>query len=1612
MKDKIQRHHKLLRDILARIRDKLPPQQATQAEIFVTRYYAFVPLEELAKRDALDLYGSALAHWAFAQQRPPGTSKLRVYNPQLESDGWESSHTIVELVTDDMPFLVDSMRMELNRHGLTVHLIIHPVVAVERRQDGALVGIRDTARNHADTVEESIIHIEVDRQSGAETLHKLELDLLRVLGDVAKAVQDWPPMRKALRGVLRQLESRPPPIPEDELSEARAFLQWVDDYHFTFIGCREYTLVVEDGVDKLKSVPGTGLGILRETGDGHESSGFAQLPLKVRKLAHDKELLILTKTNTPATVHRPVNLDYVGVKRFGDDGGIIGEWRFLGLYTRAAYNRNPQEIPILRRKVEEVMHRSGLARGSHSGKALLNILETYPRDDLFQITEDQLYRITQGILQLGEQQRIRLFARRDPYARFIACLVFAPRDRYTTEIRQRMQKILQRELHGVSVEFRVHLSESMLARIEFIVRTRPDELIDFDERAIEAQLIEAATSWQDELQASLLEHFGEEKGVHLFQQVRHAFPAGYREDFSARIAVHDVERIVELHENNVLGMSLYRPLEAAPGLLRFKIFSRGEPIPLSYVLPMLENMGVEIQDERPYRIEPRDDAWVWIHDFGMNHDAEVPPETGGIRDAFQDTFAMVWRGRVENDGFNRLVLRARLSWREVSALRAYCKYLRQIGLAFSQSYMEEALAANPGIVRQLVELFRLRFDPTRRAKAASRCARLGAELQAALDAVSSLDEDRILRSFLSVIEATVRTNYYQKDAAGDSKPYLSFKFDCSRIPELPNPRPMAEIFVYSPEVEGVHLRAGAVARGGLRWSDRREDFRTEVLGLMKAQTVKNAVIVPAGAKGGFVIKRLPDRSDRAAVSETVTRCYQTFVRGLLDLTDNLHGAKIAVPEGLYRYDGDDPYLVVAADKGTAALSDVANAVAAEYGFWLDDAFASGGSAGYDHKKMGITARSAWESVKQHFRSLDVNLDTDDFTVVGIGDMSGDVFGNGMLLSPHIKLLAAFDHRHIFLDPRPDPEVSFRERERLFNTPGSCWADYQSDLISQGGGVYDRASKSIPLSDEAREALDVAATKMTPNELVRLILGAPVDLLWNGGIGTYVKSTQESHTDASDRLNDGVRIDATQLRCRVVGEGGNLGLTQEARIEYARRGGRIDADFVHNVGGVNCSDHEVNIKILLNGIVADGELTTKQRNRLLTQMTDEVADLVLRDSYWQTQAISLDERRSAALLTEHTRLMRYLEQARGLDRVLEHLPDDEKLAERRANHEGLTRPEISVLLGYAKLRLYDQLLESDLPEDTYFSAELERYFPSPLRERFRDEIQRHRLRREILCNFIANRMLNRLGCTFAFHLQEQTSANAADLARAYTIAWETFDLRRLWGEFASLDGQVPAQIQSDMMIAGGRLVARVCRWLLRKYGRNLNTSAMIERFQQDTRTLAGSLRTLVGEGERKVIQAEAEVFTKHGVPERIALQTVCLRPLYGAMDIIEVARATDLATEDVARTYFALDQELDLAWLKGKFTELPSETYWQARARLSLRADVYDEHRTLVEAILRTEHKEASAAARLETWLSQNGPGIERYRKVVTELKAQPKLDITMLSVGLKELQVLVPVICR
>ncbi len=1594
-------------------------------EAFVRHCCEDLSPEELSHAEGDHLVNAMLELLALGRQRAVGKLRLRILNPEADAEGPSVDRTVIQVVGDDMPFLVDSTIEELNRRDLTVHMTMHPQISTRRDADGKMVEIVRRGLDGEDIVSESFMYFEIDRQTSPSVLVDLETALRRVLGDVEAAVEDWQPMRGVAERVLQSLEDSPPPHANDDTEEVLEFLRWVYDDHFTFLGYVEYELEIADDAEYLRPLPKTGLGLLRRLSLGERAISDKPLTSEAVSSLHGEGLVRISKTHSKATVHRNVHMDLIAIKHFDDQGQLRGEHRFLGLFTSMAYSIAVGEIPLVRRKVARVINRTRFPPVGHSAKALRHIVENYPRDELFQISEADLYRFALRILALQLRPRLALLVRRDEEGCFVSCMVYVPRERHSTRLRMSIQKILERAFSGQVSVFNTRISDRPLAQLHFVVRTQPGAS-EVDVAAVEAELVEAARSWSDRLKQVLGGARGEETGLQTWRRYGEAFPSAYLEMFTAADAARDIPIIDRVLETGKLGLRLYRRQGAVISRFHLRVFELAIPVPLSSLMPMLENMGLLVNSEIPFEVRPAGASNpLWVRDFELvADDVDVDPEDAQVR--FEDAFSRVWTGELENDGFNRLILRAGLAWRQVVVLRAYYRYLRQIGFNFSLLYVAKTLAKHPEIARLLVELFDTVFDPRRQGveevtdgddesagaalAGAALAGSVGSEgdrvvqqIRRALDGVQSLDEDRILWRFLNMIQSTLRTNFFQSDADGRPKGYLSLKLDGQRVRELPAPRPMFEIFVYSPRVEAVHLRGGPVARGGIRWSDRREDFRTEILGLVKSQMVKNAVIVPVGAKGGFIVKRPPASGGREEIQEEGIRCYKTMITALLEITDNRQGDQIVPPADVVRLDGDDPYLVVAADKGTATFSDIANGISQAHGFWLGDAFASGGSVGYDHKKMGITARGAWESVKRHFRELGRDIQSEAFTAIGVGDMAGDVFGNGMLLSEHTCLVAAFNHLHIFIDPDPDPAVSFAERRRLFELPRSSWRDYNPALLSPGGMVCDRHAKSVTVSPEVRELLALTDDTLTPDELLQAILRAKVDLLWFGGIGTFVKSSLESNTDVDDYSNDRVRVDATELGCKVIGEGANLGVTQSGRIEFGLAGGSVNTDFIDNSGGVDCSDHEVNIKIVLDEVVAAGELTLESRDRLLGEMSDEVAELVLLDNYQQTQSISVTQAQGSPLLDEHARLMRILERANMLDRRLEVLPDEVTLSDRRQRKKALTRPEIAVLLAYSKIYVFNELLDSSLPDEPLLVEDLVRYFPAPMRQRFRSAIERHRLRREIIATTVTNSIINRVGPNFVVRLAEETGAQVSDVARAYTAARDVFAMRSVWEEIEALDNKLPADQQNKMWLDSIHLIERATRWFLRYGGRPLDISACIEEFEMDIVVVAAQLADLLAPRAKAKVRRRTKRLRAQNVPLELATRLAGMDILPSACDVARCARDSGVAVERVGKVYFAVGERFGFDRLRYAARRLSGESPWKQAAATANIEDLLSHQAALARQVVTRPGKIKAA---ITAWEDERRKAVQRLDNLLEDFEAGP-IDQAMLTIAERELRRLV-----
>ncbi len=1568
--------------------------EATGLDHFITRLLRDLDYAELSQRRVEDLAGMARALWNEAAHRSSETMIVRAYNPTSGLNGWTSSYTIVEVICDDMPFIVDSISMALDARRCPIEMSAHPIMHVVRDPLGNLREVlADTPLTMgtpgSSPIAESVLHLEIPRIGDQQELTAIIAEIHSVLQDVRAATSDWIKMLASLRKVSGDLARRPPPVASEELVEARALLEWMADHHFTLLGTCE---VGRNASGETDVVVESGLGILRDTNPGRISA----------TLSTETTLLAVQKDPERSRVHRNTYLDTVAVRRYNERGEADGEWRCVGLWTSSAYNTSPIDVPMLRHKVASVVQQAGYPANSHAGKDLIAILEGFPRDELFQIAEAELLATALGILQLHERRKVRVFSRQDHAGQFATALVYVPRDRYTTTVRERIDAILVEAFQAIGSEWTVRVTESVLARVHFVLRLDPLRRVNPNVAAIESAIADAIRSWADGLEQALCSRYGNDIGADLNRSYANAFPASYRDEVAAEHAVADVAALEQLRDNRDVIVRLDPPTTSEP--FEFTVFASRQ-LPLSDIMPMLANFGVTVLDEHPYHVAT-DHGVAWIERFRLT--TTIDPDALVERSAsFERAFQSVLQGNADDDSFGALVLAVGSDWREVAMLRCYARYQQQIGSPFSQQYLAEALRRYPATTRALIDLFWARFDPDEHENQTQIADRIAA-IHVALDDVASLDDDRMLRAFLTLILATTRTNWFQHDGQGKPPAAIAMKFNPSLIAELPKPSPQYEIFVASPRVEGVHLRMGSVARGGLRWSDRREDFRTEILGLVKAQTVKNAVIVPVGAKGGFVAKQLPSPRDRDAWLAEGIEAYKIFVGSLLDLTDNLIDGSLIAPTRMVRYDADDPYLVVAADKGTATFSDIANQLALDRGFWLGDAFASGGSVGYDHKAMGITARGAWESVRAHFRSFGHDVQSSAFTVVGIGDMSGDVFGNGMLQSEAIELVGAFDHRDIFIDPTPNARVSFAERQRLFALPRSSWADYDPALISAGGGIFSRAQKTIALTEPIRTAfaIDPAIVSVTPAELISAMLCAPVDLLWNGGIGTYVKASTERHAEVGDKSNDAVRVDATSLRCRVIGEGGNLGFTQLARIEYALGGGRINTDAIDNSAGVDTSDHEVNLKILLDGFVKQGIIASAERNPLLASMTDEVAALVLRDNYEQNRALALAEAQAASMVDVHIRYLDALSASGRLDRSLEFLPSTDALLARSGPQAGLCSAEFSVLLAYTKNAMVEAIEGTALLDDDDIRSAVVTYFPASLREAFpASHFDAHPLRSEIIATSIVNSMVNIAGSTLTFRMQQETGASVEQVLRAHRAALLIFDQQSYWQAVDGLDLHIEHGLQIELYLESRKLLERATRWLVRSQWTDSPIPATVEFFRAGVRRCAEFLPTLLRGDEHVWIEAATSRFNGGGVPAELARRAATLDSLVTAMDIVETAAECRRAVDDVAAVRAVIGDRLELDWLRDRIVEdLGRQDRWHALARNALREDAYREHRVITAAVLGLAQPGDTAEGAYDRWAEQRSSATTRCSAVIADIRASQTFDLATLTVALRELR--------
>jgi glutamate dehydrogenase len=1570
-----------LPDVIA---ERAGPERADAARGFARTYLRRLSVDGAGGIPDEDLVCEVLGAFAFASAREGDAVSVRAFNPTREEHGYEPLGSVVETNSEDLPFLVDSVTAEIEARGLEAVRLRHPIVGVQRAAGGRIVAIqhpRDAARR------ESVMHFDLDRRLGDEELRDLEAGVRRVLDAVRASVRDFPAMTRRVEDMAELAREGSGRYPADEIREVADFLGWLLRGNFVLLGARDYAFA--DG--EVRVVDGSGLGILA----GDDRSAFAapvkldSLPDAVRERIAGGDLLIVSKTNSTSPVHRRERMDYVGVRRVGPDGESLGERRLLGLFTTKAYAEPASETPVLHRKLRQALDAEDLIEGSHDYKAAVAVFDSFPKDELFAARVEDLHRAVVALMELEGSDRVRLLGRREPDGRSASLIVSVPRDRYDPRLIERLHDLFRARFPGASVTMHHVLEEGERVRVHFSVHDAGG-LAPITLSELEAEVVRRARTWDDELRARLLEHHGPVTGRTLAEAWVPHFPDHYRGYTSPDLAAHDVVCLERLRS----GESFVVSLQAIPeGTTRLAFYKGGEKIELSEAMPMLEDLGLRVVEEISTRLVG-EEAETWVQEFRVLGPDGAPLDLDAVGERVAEVIAAVHHGDAESDTLNRLVIAAGLDRRQVAVLRAYRKYRQRVGTRFTEGYQNEVLAANPEITAQLVRYFELRFDVSHPRDEAAEDA-LRQEILAGLDEVASLDHDRILRNQLSVIDATLRTNAFREDRRA-----LALKLRSADVPAMPQPAPLFEIYVYSPAMEGIHLRGGKIARGGLRWSDRM-DYRTEVYGLMRAQLTKNAIIVPAGAKGGFILKQPP--AERDALKTEVERQYVTYIRALLDVTDNLVDGAVVHPDGVRVLDEDDTYLVVAADKGTATFSDLANSVSQEAGFWLDDAFASGGSSGYDHKKLGITARGAWESVKRHFRQLDVDPERDELTVVGIGDMSGDVFGNGMLLSHTIRLLGAYDHRHVFLDPAPDAGASFEERRRLFALPGSSWDDYDRGLISEGGGVWPRSAKSIPLSPQVRAALGVEDESMAPTDVIRAILRADVDLLWNGGIGTVVKASTESDDDAADRASDAIRVDARDLRARVAGEGGNLGFTRRARVEYAASGGLINADFIDNSAGVDCSDHEVNLKVLLGLAERRGEMTRAERDELLLAVTDDVVGHVLYDSFLQAQIIAQEYERSAARMYAYEDLMTLLEERGMLDRASEDLPTGDTVTERRRAGRPMERPELAVLVAYAKRWVARELEGSDYLEDPWLRRDLEVYFPAAVVASCGEHLDEHPLRSELLRMINSNSVVNSLGPTFVSQLVAERGTDVAGVVRAYRIAREVLRADDLWSPIERLEG-VDRATHAELMSSVDALVESVTRWYASSPPEG-PLEQIIAAGREGVDCYEAVVPWLGGEERARRRDETVQRLTEAGVPEPLA-RAHALRPdLVQAPDITRAAAATGRSVEDVADAYFGLGDALQLDWMERELARVRSATRMQRWALQAVREDAAAARRDAVEVALRAAGG-ADPREAVDRFLAARAEPARRLAELLRGLAREGDPDLAGFTLAVRQLRAL------
>jgi glutamate dehydrogenase len=1584
-------------------------------ESFVKDFYHENKLTDFENYSTEALYNFALSAFKFINFERKSGFIVRIYNPQKSQDNFESPYTIIEIINNDMPFLVDSTVAFLDKQGIKINNIIHPVLNVNRDNSGKFIEIA----NSSNSKQESLIQLHIDKIVSQSEINVLKEIICKIIETVGLVVEDFDKMKNLVKKSLEQIENSKKIVKNSkENDELKEFLNWILDGNFVLLGAKEFDIKSnKENIFSLFEVAGSGFGVFRSEHKDFRPEVVNSSPEEVGDSVHNPYIVEVIKSRYRSKIHRSTNAERIRVQKISPEGNVIGEYRFVGLFTSSAYFSSIFSIPLLRNKVTNVIENSEYVKGSHNYKDLISTLESYPRDELFQINEADLLKNATGIVSIAGRSIVKFFARKDKFNRFVSCLIYTPRDRSNSEMREKIKEFLCEVFHGEVADSFVQITESNLIRFHLIIRTN-NGIPKFDENFIEHEIIKMTKIWSDELIDAIKAKFEDEKRILLHAKYKNSFSVSYVNRFDAKVATDDIEFIEDSFEKNSPIFNLYKNSDLLDKeTIELKIYAPHQEIILSSIMPILESFGFNVIKEHTYIINVEEDLKnrsikkAWIHYFHLNISKNGGELSEKIKNNFEIAIDLIWKNVTKVGALNKLVVSCDLDWKQIFMLRGYFKYLHQTGFRFNQGNIADCFVRNPQICKSLVELFEIKFDPHLKISLEQRqnkIEEINKKINDDLSKIKDVADDSIIRRFLGVVNATLRTNYYQLDNSNQFKGYVSFKFDCKKVPNLPLPLPYAEIFVYSPKVEAIHLRGGKVARGGLRWSDRQEDFRTEVLGLMKAQMTKNAVIVPVGSKGGFVVKSDTSKMSRDELQQEGISCYKTFLRGLLDITDNVIDGKVEHPHNVIMHDAPDPYLVVAADKGTATFSDTANGISQEYNFWLGDAFASGGSVGYDHKKMGITAKGAWISVMRHFREFGVDTQSQDFTCVGIGDLAGDVFGNGMLLSKHIKLVAAFNHIHIFLDPNPDPQKSFKERERMFNLPRSTWMDYDKSLISRGGGVFERSAKSIAISPEIKEILKISEDELSPTDLMRAILKAPVDLLWNGGIGTYVKSQDETNQDVGDKANDLLRINGNELNCKVVGEGGNLGFTQKGRIEFARNSGRINTDAMDNSAGVDCSDHEVNIKIALISAMKSKKINLEERNKILEAMTDDVSALVLSDNRLQTQAISIAQSLGASSLGEQSQFLDSLEKSGLLNRAIEFLPNRKEIDKLQIEQKGLTRPELCVMLAYSKMDIYNKILASDLVKDQYFEKELLAYFPKLMQQKLSSEILNHQLRNEIIATQITNFVVNRIGITFINQICQDSGFSLVEVVKNFIIACDSFRIREIWQEVENLDGKVPLATQMQMFLSANKLIERSVLWLLRNQIKG-SLAEIISRFQKIADELLEFLPSVLAKASLESFVRKIERYCINKVDRKLAERVASMDPVASAFDISEIALSTKLDIKIIAEIYFAVGTRFSLKWLRSRLNKITLNNHWQKLSSKTVLEDLYSYQMRLAKDIAEfsLKNKNKSVENLIEDWSKNSIFLTERFDNFILELKNEQNPDLSMFVVALNRIKPLV-----